>query len=1025
MLENGCYNRTADSRPRFENLSENFEMSLSHLFVGLWLLGCACFSWGTTAGLAQEQPVADSADRDYSGELPRIPPKSPEEALKTFTVAAGFRIEQVAAEPLVTDPIAMSFDENGRLFVVEMKDYSEQDKEQLGQIRLLTDSDGDGRFDKSTIYIDGLSWPTAVIAYDGGIFVAAPPDIHYFKDTDGDGRASGPADERRVVFTGFGRGNVQGLVNTLLWGLDNRIHGATSSSGAEISKPGVEGPPLVLRGRDFAFDPKTLKIEATSGGAQHGISFNTWGEKFACSNSDHIQQVMFDDRYLARNPYLAAPGPRISIAADGPQATVFRTSPIEPWRIVRTRLRVKGVVPGMVEGGGKPAGYFTGATGVTIFRGTAWPAEFQNWALIGDVGSNLIHRKRLDANGLAYVARRVDEKSEFLSSSDIWFRPVQFANAPDGGLYIADMYREVIEHPASLPPPIKKHLDLTSGRDRGRIYRVVGENFRQPALPKLGQAAIADLVATLDHPNGWHRDAAARLLYQQQDPAAVPLLEKLAAAGSPLGRIYALHALAGMNALAADVTLAALRSEHPRVVEHAIRLSEKLAADSPELRVQLLALASADDPHVRYQLAFSLGELPNTNARNRALAALARRAANDPWQRLAIRSSLVEGSGEVFSILAGEAGFLGTESGKAMLLELATQIGKQQRPDDLAMLFRRLQDSKGNDDILKLAVQGLSPKAGTPLAEQLAAATAGRADELTQRLVADAAATAADSDQPLEQRVQAIQTLALGTADQTRAVLAGLIEPVQPFEVQQAALAALGRIDDPEIGRLLIGRWKSLSPRLRSQAGDVLFSRSAWLSLLLDALDAKTIAVGDLQPGRLQLLATNPDEAIAGRAKKLAGSASTGPRAEVVEAYRPALQLAGDKVRGKELFKKNCSGCHQAEGVGFAIGPNLAAMRNRGAEAIFTNVLAPNREVNPEFLNYAAITTDGRTLTGMISGETATSLTLRRADDKSDTLLRVEIDELRSTGLSLMPEGLEKELNQQALADVIAYLLSL
>ena len=279
--------------------------------------------------------------------LPRVLPKSPAEALASFEVAAGFRIELVAAEPLVVDPVAMAFDEHGCLFVVEMRDYSEQDKERLGRVRRLTDEDGDGRFDRSTVFVDGLSWPTAVACYDGGVFIGNAPDILYCKDTDSDG----VADERRVVFTGFGRGNVQGLLNSFQWGLDNRIHGATSSAGGTItrnlSEPAAADSdeavsarlpylaPLELRGRDFAFDPQTLEMEATTGGGQHGLCFNRWGDRFVCSNSDHLQAIVFEERYLARNPFQSVFSARRSIAADGPQAAVYRISPVEEWRIAR------------------------------------------------------------------------------------------------------------------------------------------------------------------------------------------------------------------------------------------------------------------------------------------------------------------------------------------------------------------------------------------------------------------------------------------------------------------------------------------------------------------------------------------------------------------------------------------------------------------------------------------------------------------------------------------------------------------
>ncbi len=316
-------------------------------------------SIAATAILAQQQarPAAKpkpagktDPQADYSDELPRIPAKSPSESLKTFSLLPGLRIDAVATEPVIVDPVAISFDESGRMFAVCMRGYSEDPDDLLGEVRLLEDTDHDGVFDKSSVYVDKLSWPTAVICYDGGVFIGVAPDILYCKDTDGDGKA----DQRDVVFTGFGRGNVQGLLNSFQWGLDNRIHGATSSSGGSVRRVGgaEKAAPVELRGRDFAFDPRTLKLEATSGGAQHGLSFDDWGREFVCSNSVHIQMVMFDDRYLRRNEYLPAPSPRKMIALDGGQAEVFRTSPVEPWRIVRTRLRVAGTVRGPVEGGG-------------------------------------------------------------------------------------------------------------------------------------------------------------------------------------------------------------------------------------------------------------------------------------------------------------------------------------------------------------------------------------------------------------------------------------------------------------------------------------------------------------------------------------------------------------------------------------------------------------------------------------------------------------------------------------------------
>ena len=237
--------------------------------------------WATLAssvyGIAAAEPSVEPKD------LPRVPPTEPERALATFQVKPGFKLEMAAAEPLVVSPVAIAFDEDGRLFIVEMIDYSERRDERLGRIRLLEDTDGDGRFDKSKVFAMGLPWPTAVICYDGGVFVGATPDIYFLKDTDGDG----VADLREVVFTGFGAGverlNVQALLNSFTWGLDNRIHGATSLSGAKITSPkNPLAKPIDLRGHDFSFDPRTLDFRSESGGGQHGLSFDAYGRKFVC-----------------------------------------------------------------------------------------------------------------------------------------------------------------------------------------------------------------------------------------------------------------------------------------------------------------------------------------------------------------------------------------------------------------------------------------------------------------------------------------------------------------------------------------------------------------------------------------------------------------------------------------------------------------------------------------------------------------------------------------------------------------------
>lgn len=486
------------------------------LFCVLALAACAA---------AQSEPEV-SAD-----EFPRIAPVEPADALATFEIAPGFELSLAAHEPDVTDPIAMAFDEKGRAYVVEMVGYSERREDAVCQVRLLYDDDHDGVFEKSVVFKDKLKWPSAILCYKGGVFVGATPDIYYFKDSDGDG----VCDEERTVFTGFGGGdlrlNMQALFNSLRWGPDNRIWGATAANGGSVTRPDDPNFAAVsLRGADFSFDPETLDLRPENGTAQYGLSFDSLGRRYVCSNSNHLVWVAYERHQAKPNPWFSLPAPLLSIAEDGPAPNVHRISPDEPWRIVRTRWRVAGVVKGIVEGGGRVSGFLVAATGIHLHWGDAFPPEFRDNAFIGDVGSNLVHRKILSTKpgSVQPVGHRPDpdETTEFLRSSDTWFRPCAFASGPDGCLYIVDMYRETIEHPWSLPEPIKKHLDLNAGNDRGRIYRVAPEGFKPREIPDLGALSGEELAALTDHPNDWHRTTARRLLFERGKPAApMPAVE--------------------------------------------------------------------------------------------------------------------------------------------------------------------------------------------------------------------------------------------------------------------------------------------------------------------------------------------------------------------------------------------------------------------------------------------------------------------------------------------------------------------
>ena len=973
------------------------------------------------AGLLQTPP----ASRPAVERLQRIPPREPSEAATSFQCAPGYRIEQLAAEPLVRSPVAADFDADGRLFVVEMIDYSERAHDRLGTVRILDDADGDGRFDSSTVFARELSWPTGVLCYDGGAFVCAAPDILYLKDTDGDGAA----DLSRVVFTGFGRSNVQGLLNSLRWSLDCRVHGATSSAGASrvIRPDQPSAPPVNLDGRDFSFDPRALDLRPESGCLQHGMSFDDWGRKFVSGNSQPLEMVFFEDRYAARNPLFVMPPSRGSIARGGGTDDVFRASPVEPWRILRTEMRLANPALGKVEGGGRPAGYFTGASGVTAYRGDAFPAEMRECLVVGDVGGNLVHRERLAPAGAFLDARRIDDATEFVRSDDIWFRPAQFANAPDGSLVVIDVYREVIEHPKSLPPGIKEQLDLASGSDRGRIYRVVPDGFTHRPAPRLASASAAELVQALAHRNGWHRDTAARLLFERQDQTAAPALARLARESTlPEGRVHALYVLAALGGLTADAVIHACGNTHPRVREHAVRLAERLA-DSPEVLTRLCGMTDDADDRVRYQLAFSLGEFPSTAARDAALARLAIRDGGEDYPRAAVFTSLHQGGGSVLEILAANREYAESPDGGRMLGELAFQIGRQLQEPDVRRLERVLEATLAQADAgaVPMLAGFLAGRDKAPPRQQQAMPLSPAVEAARRRLLEAARALALDEAAAEEDRVDAIARLAVGTFAESAGTFATLFETRQPQAVQLAAVACVGALGDAAAGRWLLDLWPRLSPKLRASVGSLLFTREPWVLAFFDAVETEAVPLADFDPAAVRLLGSRKERTVRDRYRRLAARVQASPRQEVLEAYKPALELEGDAEKGRAHFTAVCSQCHKVGDVGHEVGPNLAAFKSRGPEAILLNVLDPNREVNPLYVNYVAHLTDGRTLSGMIADESASSITLRRGAGASDTVARVDVESLASTGQSIMPEGIEKQLDQQAIADLLAFLGSL
>ncbi|MBI5769482.1 MAG: c-type cytochrome [Verrucomicrobia bacterium] len=970
-------------------------------------------AYGATKGTVTVDPAKD---------LPRYPAVAPRDAVATWKVKRGFKVELAAAEPLVRDPIAICFDENGRMFVCEMIDYSEERERtpHLGRISVLEDTNGDGVYDTTRVFADDLPWPTGLIWANGGLFVGATPDIWRFEDRDGDGRA----EVREKVFTGFGTGlarlNVQALFNSFTWGQDNRIHvqSGTGNRGKISSSRRPDLPAQELGARDFWFDPRTYEWGFEPGGAQYGMSFDDWGRKFGCSNSDHLQMWFFDGRHADRNPFAPMPNPRQSIAADGGAAEVYRISPDEPWRIIRTRWRISGVVKGVVEGGGRVSGYFTGASGTKIFRGDAYGPDFVNNSFSGDSGGQLVHRKKLSPEGVGMIGRRpADEQNfEFAASTDTWVRVVDFANAPDGTLHICDMYREIIEHPWSLPEEIKQHLDLNSGNDRGRIFRIVPDDpaWKRRPVPSLGRATTAELVATLNHPNGWHRDTASRLLFERQDKAAVPALASLMRqSASAVGRHHALGVLDGLGALDEGTVLAALGDKDAHVRERAVVLAEKIlpkAGAGSALTAKLNALADDAEPRVRFQLALVAGGVP---ALAPALKRITSRDAADTWIGAALLSATPELIGSaVFPAATADAALAKKASG--FIAKLIENRAAAKPAEGYAALIDFVARPGTSPAWLRALGDGLR-RAGTTVE----AADSGKK---LSALLSSAAATAANRSAAPAARLDAIELLGAGTLAQSREALVAAFAAGQPEAVQAAAIKTVAQFAAPEVTAALVRGWSGYAAKAKDAALAALMGREERIVALLEAVKAGQIPAAALSASQVETLAHHKSAKVSGLAKVALAAVIPPSRVEVQAKFAAAVTTKGDATRGKTHYLGRCMVCHRAGNEGMVLGPDLISVKSKGRDSLLTAILDPHKEVAPQYIAYDVTTKDGNALTGMIVRDDASSLALKIMGGAEIAIPRANVKGSASAGKSLMPEGLEAGLSVQDMADLLTFI---
>jgi putative membrane-bound dehydrogenase-like protein len=963
---------------------------------------------------------------------------SPAEAVRTFELEPGLQVELVAAEPLTMAPCAVAWDEHGRLYVAENRGYPTGGPggTAVGMIALLSDTNHDGVLDHRTEFATGLTYPNGLMPWRGGLIVTCAPEVYFFQDKDGDGRA----DDKQILLSGFAtNASTQLRVNRPLLSTDGWVYLASGLSGGRITSPKRPSTPaLELRG-DLRFKPDTGEFESIDGKSQFGQSFDDFGRRFGVFNRVQVQHFVLPSRYVERNPHLLSSGslqncPELLenpfLKGGGAAARIYPSS-------------------ANVTTADSHAGTFSAACAIHVYRGGALPEGYVGDAFTCEPTGNLVHHDRLVPAGATFQARRVGENIEFLRSSDDWFRPVFLETGPDGALYICDMYRKVIEHPEYLPVEIRKRLDFDAGKERGRIWRVRAVNARagqSAAAPPANSSTLAglpngQLVTELGAPNLWRRETAFRLLVERNEPAIAPLLRKgLGQLRSPTACALRLQLLALLGNFSQQDLKTGLSSKFAGVREVSVRLAEPLLARAPDLQALLLRSADDADARVRFQAVLSLGPVGASGESRvaraadadvlKAMARVAVRDGDDKWARTAVLSSSAGQERDLLAAFLKECaatdrgrGTAAHESHMAMLVDLGRVMARAVPAAERVTTVRQVLAMNGEEELISAVLVGFSETQWESLREVLR--SPGVEGVRLQRSLALARRQAADAGTPLSRRVRAVQWLGLDGAEANSILLSCLLpgEPVEFVSMVARSLTLPGH-EDGVRELFSAARWTTYTPSLRAVILTSVLNRPEHYGALLDAIESGPISDGVLNSSQKEQLRRAKDDAVQQRARRLlaGGVGGGGERMKAFEQAKGCLSLSGHADRGRDVFRGLCAPCHRLDQVGVAVGPDLFDIRNQSKEAILLHVVIPEQEVAPNFVNYLCETKDGRVLSGLLVTETPSAVTFRQAQGIEETVLRSNVASLKASPLSLMPQEMEKGMTAQELADLLAYL---
>lgn len=937
-----------------------------------------------------------------------------------FQIENGFTIQLIAQEPLITDPVDLEFDEHGNAYVLEMPGYPLEDSQ--SRIVLLSDANSDGVFDKRIEFANNLNMASSILLYKEGILVAAPPYLLYVQDQNKDLKA----DRVDTLMSGFSTGNLQHNYNGLIYGLDGWIYAANGgNSGAPYWWPDSLNK-LPLRGQDIRFHMDQKKLERlgeSSGG--FGLAMDHYGHFFETHNTDHIQHLVFPDRYI-RNHRLNIEH-TLQNSSDHDENGLARIYPIGEQE---TRVNHP-----------EQSGHFSGACGITFYGGDAFGERFNNTLWTADVVLNLLHVDKISSAGAGLKASRVINNKEFLASSDRAHRPVNMKVGYDGALYVIDMYRDVIEHPEWIPDDIEATVNLNAGKDKGRIYRI----------SKAGNAVkngIADqgLTKMLSSETQEIRMLAHRKL--TESPKSESDLNTLIKAVTLPGardftRLHAGWILSIHNLLSLPYLKQLISDPNPGLKENAILISEKYINDSTSLIPVILEKFLDDDARVRMQAALTISTLNESNATlyKGEILKYSTLSIQKPGDRYTIAALTLANKNypqELFAKVINDSTQIDLQTSLAGMATSSTE--------QLTAILRilKIKNIPAFDPIIQsithhirttgdnnkwipiineleknaspyrlIHIHALRTKMGLPSSVNYLKLSADALIKLNENKIND------------ESLIENIQLISSQPAHKKIPILLKYISNTRSIKTQEAALKQLNDIKDPQVGTELVNNWSALGPQARIHAGNILLYNKIHHDALLTGLENKKINIGemnfDLERRRTLLWWSGNDE-IKKRASALFKDSGVTNRKDALDKLKPAISLAGNSDKGKIIFSNQCGSCHIYGAIGNEVGPNLTEINRKSKETLLHDIIDPNAATDTKYINHKVELKNGDIHLGIISKENDIEITVKKMGGTSVTISKSEIKDFSSLGTSLMMEGFENTITPQEMADLLAFL---